>query len=158
MSDFKVIETQEQLDAVIGERIARAEQKAAEKYADYEDIKSSMADKDKQIAELSAQLKENGEKQGAHEEQIKELKSKVHEYEQASVKTRIAHEEGLPYELAARLTGEDEDAIRDDAKAMAKFISKPVAPLGSNEPAQDSNSDPVEVAFQNMVRDIRKGE
>ena len=31
MSEFKIIETQEQLDAVIGERISRAEKKAAEK-------------------------------------------------------------------------------------------------------------------------------
>ena len=43
MSDFTPIETQEQLDKVIGERIRRAEQKAAEKYADYEDLKTQNA-------------------------------------------------------------------------------------------------------------------
>ena len=39
MSEFTPIETQEQLDKVIGERVRRAERQAAEKYADYDDIK-----------------------------------------------------------------------------------------------------------------------
>ena len=43
MSDFKVIETQEQLDAVIKDRITRAEAKAAEKYADYDDLKAQLS-------------------------------------------------------------------------------------------------------------------
>ena len=156
MSDFQVIETQEQLEAIIKDRIGRAERKAAEKYADYDELKSSIEDKDKQIADLSTQLKEQGEKQGETESTIKTLEDKVHEYEQASVKTRIAHEEGLPYELAARLTGEDEDAIRQDAKNMAKFITKP-APLGSPEPSK-GDIDPVDAGLSSMLNQLSKGE
>ena len=44
MAEFTPIETQEQLDKIIGERIARAKQSAAEKYADYEDIKAKNAE------------------------------------------------------------------------------------------------------------------
>ena len=60
MSEFKIIETQEQLDAVIGERISRAEKKAAEKavekFADYDDVKTKNAEYEKTITELREQL------------------------------------------------------------------------------------------------------
>ena len=43
---------------------------------------------------------------------------------------------GLPYQMASRLTGDDEKAIRADAEAMVKLIgnNRPAAPLGSSEP------------------------
>lgn len=122
MADFTVIETQEQLDKVIGERIKRAEKQAAEKYADYDDLK-------KQNAQLTEQVQK-------HKATVDELNAKVHQYETASVKTKVALEMGLPYQMASRLTGDDEKAIRADAEAMVKLIgnNRPTAPLGSSEP------------------------
>lgn len=160
MSDFKPIESQEQLDAIIKDRIARAEKNAAEKYADYDDLKAQLTDKDKQIADLGEQLKVQSEKVTSSDDVVKELQSKVHEYETASVKTRVAHEEGLPYELASKLSGDDEDAIRKDAKALVKFIQKPTpAPIGSNEPSNEGSSDPTKAAFKSMLSQINnKGE
>ena len=129
MSDFTVIETQEQLDKIIGERVKRAERQAAEKFADYEDIK-------KQNAQLAAQIQKQTDAIKAHETTIADLNTKLHGYETDSVKTRVALEMGLPYQMASRLTGEDEKAIRADAESMVKLIgnTKPVAPLGSSEP------------------------
>jgi uncharacterized coiled-coil DUF342 family protein len=122
MADFTVIETQEQLDKVIGERLKRAEKQAAEKYADYDDLK-------KQNAQLTEQVQK-------HKATVDELNAKVHQYETASVKTKVALEMGLPYQMASRLTGDDEKAIRADAEAMVKLIgdNRPTAPLGSSEP------------------------
>ena len=122
MADFTVIETQEQLDKIIGERVKRAERQAAEKYADYDDIK-------KQNAQFAEQAKN-------HKSVVDELNAKIHQYETASVKTKVALEVGLPYQMASRLTGDDEKAIRADAEAMIKLIgnTKPTAPLGSSEP------------------------
>lgn len=122
MADFTVIETQEQLDKVIGERLKRAEKQAAEKYADYDDLK-------KQNAQLTEQVQK-------HKATVDELNAKVHQYETASVKTKVALEIGLPYQMASRLTGDDEKAIRADAEAMVKLIgdNRPTAPLGSSEP------------------------
>ena len=97
MSDFKVIETQEELNKVIQDRVARAEKAASEKYADYDDLKAQNADKDKQIAALSEKLQQQSDKGTEYDSKIAELTNKVHEYETASVKTRIAHEVGLPY-------------------------------------------------------------
>ncbi len=159
MSDFKVIETQEQLDAIIGERVKRAErraeERAAEKYSDYEDLKTKTQTYEKQIADLSEQIKGGETKQAEFTKQIEELTGKVHQYETASVKTKIALETGLPYQLAEKLSGDDEEAIREDAKKLAEFVAKPAAPMGSMEP-DGSNDNPKDVALMNMARQIGK--
>jgi hypothetical protein len=48
---------------------------------------------------------------------------------------RIAHETGLPYELAERLSGTTEEDIRKDAETLAQFTSQaPATPSFSSEP------------------------
>ena len=128
-NEFTPIETQEQLDKVIGERVRRAERQAAEKYADYDDLK-------KENAKLTAQIQQQAEAISKHDATVADLNAKIHGYETDSVKTRVALEIGLPYQMASRLTGDDEKAIRADAESMVKLIgnTKPVAPLGSSEP------------------------
>ena len=74
MSEFKIIETQEQLDKVISERLERQEstleKKYKEKYADYEQIKSENAD-------LKIKV-ENAEKAKAENDTtLSELQAKV---------------------------------------------------------------------------------
>lgn len=161
MSEFKVIETQEELDRLIGERVARAEkrgeEKAAEKYADYEEIKKQLEDQKTTIEDLNSQLSAQTESASTSAQELEDLKAKVHKYETDSVRTRVAHEEGLPYELAARLSGEDEETIRADAKALAELVgkNKPAAPLGGQEPVAQGDSR--DSAFREMLSDL-KGE
>lgn len=142
MSDFQIIETQEQLDKVIGERIKRAEQKATEKYADYEDLKTQNAGYVTQIAQLQSQLQAQTDKITGYEADVADLTGKVHAYETASVKTKVALELGLPYQMASRLTGDDEKAIRADAEAMKQLIGAqvPPAPIGNPEPSLGSGT------------------
>ena len=155
MSDFKVIETQEQLDEIIKDRIARAEAKAKEKYADYEDIKAQSADKDKQIAALSEKLEKQSGLTADYDSKLAELQAKVDEYATAAVKTKIAHEVGLPYELAKKLEGDNEEAIRADAQSLAKLIKPAAPPIGSNEPNTQANN-PTDAAFLQMLNDIKE--
>ena len=146
MAEFTPIETQEQLDKIIGERIARAKASAAEKYADYDEIKAKNAEYVAQISSLQAQLQTQSETLSGNEASIADLTAKVKKYETDSVKTAIALELGLPYQMAGRLAGEDEKAIRADAEAMVKLIGAQAqpAPLGSVEPATSKN--PADVA------------
>jgi len=143
MSDFTVIETQEQLDKVIGDRIRRAEAKAAEKYADYETLKTQNADYVTQISQLQEQLQKQTETINGNQSIVDDLKAQVQNYESSSLKTKVALEMGLPYQMASRLSGSNEDEIRADAETMAKLIGqqKPVAPIGSSEPVVTNSKD-----------------
>ena len=147
MSDFTPIETQEQLNAIIGERISRAEQKAAEKYADYDDLK-------KQNTEFQQQLQAQTEKIKGHKAESDSLNAKVQSYESSSLKTRIALETGLPYKMAERLTGDSEEAIRADAEMMLNLMGskKEVAPVASNEPVITKDSK--DNAWRELARNI----
>lgn len=155
MGDFKVIETQEQLDAVIKDRIARAEKNAVKEFADYEDIKKRNSEFEQQITDLTNQLKAKDETISGYESAKTELETKINKYEMGSLKTRIALETGLPFELAEKLTGEDEETIRADAQKMAQFI-KPInkAPIGGAEPID--NSDPRKAAFQSLLKNMER--
>jgi hypothetical protein len=126
MPEFKPIETQEALDAIIKDRIERAKKSAADetakKYEGYlspDDVKKHTD----QITALTDKLKES-------ETKIADLTAKNSAYEIASVKTKIAHEVGLPYELADRLSGTTEEEIRKDADALSKFAMHPQATPG----------------------------
>lgn len=145
MSDFQVIETQEQLDAVIGERIKRERETTAKKYEGYlspDDFKAKTADYEKQIGDLTRSLKDSNDKIASHDKEIAERDSKIKAYETASVKSRIAHETGLSYDAIDFLKGDDEDSIRKSAESLKALVgSKPAAPLANPEGDSDSNKD-----------------
>ncbi len=138
MADFTPITTQEEFDAAIKDRLTRDREaqakKTAEKYADYEDLKSKNAEYEKQIAGFTEQFKGVEEK----DKKIAELEGSVKKYELSALKTKIAHEAGLDYSLASRLNGDTEEEIRTDAKSLSDTIGKmktSAAPAKSTEPA-----------------------
>jgi hypothetical protein len=123
MSEFKPIETQEAFDAAIKERLERAKKtvtdevkKQYEGWISPEDAKKS-ADR---ITELT--------------QQVTDLTAKNAAAELSALRTRIAHETGLPYELADRLRGDDEKAIRADAEAFSRLTAPKPAPSPSYSP------------------------
>lgn len=127
MAEFTPINTQEEFDAAIGERLKRERKSVAAQYADYDDLKRKATDYETQISDL---VKERDN-----------LALAVKGHETNSVKMRIAHETGIPYEMAMRLSGETEKDIRADAEAMAKYIQKPKPePMRSTEPAGAGNN------------------
>lgn len=148
MPEFKPIETQEALDAIIKDRIERAKKSAADetakKYEGYlspDDVKKHTD----QITALTDKLKES-------ETKIADLTAKNSAYEIASVKTKIAHEVGLPYELAGRLSGTTEEEIRKDADALSKFAMHPQAtPSFSAETPPSASADS---AYRALAHDL----
>ena len=99
--EFKKIETQEQFDEAIKDRLAR-EAKKYEGYMSPEDVAKLNDDFSKKIEELNNQIKR---------------------YETNSVKMRICLNNGLPFEMASRLTGTTEEEIQKDAEQLAKLMS-----------------------------------
>lgn len=135
MAEFTVIETQEQFDAAISERLKRDRESQAKKYEGW----MSPEDKQKLIDEYETKIKAHEEAATAAEQKLAEKDAAIEEsakYRTDLEKTRIALDAGLKIEYADRLRGENADEWKADAESLAKdFAANHVtAPLGSNEP------------------------
>lgn len=139
MSDFKVIETQEQLDAVLSDRLKRERDTVRKEFAGYlspEDVAK------KYEGYLSPDDVKERYKNHLSPEEAAKLNTKLKGYETDSVKTRIAHETGLTYEAVGFLRGDDEESIRKSAETLKGLVgSSYVTPLASTEPASTKAED-----------------
>lgn len=154
MAEFKVIETQEELDNIIKDRLARNTKtvtdevtKKFEGYISPAEFGAKTADLTKQIDALNAKAAENGKS-------IADLTAKNAAYEINSAKTRIAAELGIPVSLADRLSGRDEKEIRADAENFSKLMgNRRTAPLGSAEPPAGDGKD---AAYRNLLKGLNE--
>ena len=152
MADFTVIETQEQFDAAIKDRLGREKAKHAEELAGYDETKAKLSDAEKQIAELTDALTAANEKISGFGDQIAERDSKIADYATRAAKTQIAHEMGLSFDAIDFLKGDNEDEIRKSAESLKSLVgASKVAPLASNDGAK---LDPKESALRGMLQDL----
>lgn len=154
MSDFKKIETQEELDAIVKNHIARER----EKYQDYDGLKNRISELETENSNLQTALSDVKTYSDSYTEQITELKKQVTNYESEKLRTNIALQYGLPIDLASRLQGEDEESVKADAERLSSVInttSQPQPPIKSTEPITVDGKD---ASWLQMARDLRKGE
>ncbi|MDS2813227.1 DUF4355 domain-containing protein [Streptococcus pneumoniae] len=154
MSEFKTIETQEELDNIVKERIRRER----EKFGDYDELKKRVSELESENSALKSTVEDDKETRAGLDAQITELQGQVSNYETASLRTRIALQNGLPYDLADRLQGADEEALKADAERLAGFMrpATPPAPLRDTEPAI---GDDKTTQMKQMLRELQpKGE
>lgn len=152
MSEFKPIESQEQLDQIISERLARAKESAKKEFEGY----ISPKDYETKTAELATQIAALKESLTKHEQTIADKDTRLKEYETASVKTRIAAEYGFPYDAIKLLQGEDEASIKQSAETLKAFRStvSQALPLKGTEQSQDNKRD---TALQGMLSELLGG-
>ena len=155
MSEFKTIETQEELDRIIGERLSRQK----EKFADYDDLKNSVKKLEEKNADLllaiesnNQLLKERDEVLTAKETEFSELQKVVDGYKFNQLKTQVALKYGIPYELAERLQGADEESLQADAEKLSALMKpKSAAPLKEQEPVVGEERTS---AIRQMLKDL----
>ena len=149
MTDFKVIETQEQLNEVIGERLKRAEEKAnaaaAEKYADYDEVKKQNDELLKQLTEARNEIEQQKTAILEKDKTIEESAS----YRTDLAKTKIALKAGLRIEYADRLRGETEEEWTADAEALAKDF----ATAHQTPPLVNSETKPKKPSTKDQLQD-----
>ena len=137
MAEFKVIETQEEFDKAIQKRLEQKDREMAEKYKDYlspEDVAKLTADHEKAIEAIQDKLTAAEEKATQHDQTVKELQEKALRAETSLLKSQVAHENGVPIELADRLVGSTAEELKADAEKVAGFLApKTAAPLRSTE-------------------------
>jgi len=158
MAEFTPINSQEELDTIIKERLTRDREAQNKKYADYDEVKARNTEYESKIKELNSRIADyDGQLKniGTKDKEISSLKEKVKSYETASLKAKIAHEMGLPYGLSDRLTGEDENAIKKDAEVLKSLFSAGTSepPSVSSEPKGKNST--TEVGFKTLLNNLK---
>lgn len=132
MSEFKVIETQEELDKIISERLKRERSKVEDEFKEKE---KSFQTEIQQLKSENAEIKANLEKLGEKDTEIEKLQGQIKGYEKSELKRKIALENKIPYNLAGRIQGDTEEEMLEDAKSLSKYFEKEeiVPPLKNPE-------------------------
>ena len=146
---FKAIETQEELDRIIQDRLTRER----EKYSDYEDLKNKNTALETQISTLQATIDESNATIKAHDETVAGLNAKISGFETASLRTKIALQHGIPFDLVDRLAGDDEASIKADAERLAAFV-KPKAPVPPLKTTEPNLGDEKDNAYKSLLKNM----
>ena len=151
MAEFKIIETQEELDKILKERLDRAKaqsDKALEEKSD--ELKKVKAE----LEASKALVNEQAEKLQNHDGIVAKLNEELAGIKLNGLKHQVAHEYNLPYEMAERLRGANEDELKEDAESLKKYVgvNKPtVLPLATTE------TEPQETdTFRRGLKDLSK--
>ena len=149
MSEFKPITTQEEFDAAIKGRLSREK----DKYGDYDQLKTRVAELEEENVGLKSTIEANNQSKADADKQLEDLQNQISGYEMANLKTRVALQHGLPYDLADRLQGNDEESFKADAERLAEYIkkSKPVAPVRDSEPVLEKTENTL---YKNLVQGL----
>ena len=163
MGEFTPITTQEQLEAVLKDRLERQSKKFESEKADLEKKYSGYMSSD-DVTKLKQ----------SYEDQIKDLNTKVEagasvqtELDNAkkhieaqkidSLRIKTALENGIPYEFADRLKGTTAEELTADAKLFAKSFSRPAGQ--HTQPAYNGESkdiDAVSARFYELNPKLKK--
>ena len=117
----------------------------------HEQLKEELATLQKQLDDANSTLESE---RTTLQEQIQTLEKESNTYKTNDMKLRIALENNIPYELANKLSGEDEESLRQDAQTLANYIAKPetVAPLKDVEPpVVDSETE----SYKNILNNLK---
>ena len=150
------INTQEELDKMFQERVERAKRAEAAKFEGYDDYKAKAEKYDTDITDLNDKLSAANQTIENNKATIADLQTKVHTYEKDAVKAKVCAEFGLAPELASRLNGDDEKALRADAQVLQQLVGvqKHTAPL-ANPDGKDDGED-TRSALKNTLKHLRK--
>ena len=163
MGDFKVIETQDELDKIIKSRLAQKDREVAEQYKDYlspDDAKAMKAEYEKQIEEANKTVKEAQEKLKTFDNTVSELTKRAEVAETSLLKNKVANEYKLPLELAGRLIGTTEEELKKDAESLSGIL-KPGGAGGAGAPplhignqTKGGNAGTVDAAMAELVAQV----
>ena len=151
MTEFKAIETQEQLNAIIKARLDREK----EKYADYDQLAEKIKKLETENTSLKQTITDKETSESTSLTRISELEKDVTTWKQKSLKQQIAMKNGLPFDLADRLQGESEESLNEDAERLASLVNVKnyTQPLADKEPNFESKG--TDAAWREVVKNLK---
>ena len=154
--EFKVIETQEQLDSIIKERLDRAEKQVAKNYEGYispEDLNALKEAHKKELNNLATKHSEELAKYKDIESKLKEKDDTIHAYEIGSVKNNVAHELDLPFEAIEFLQGDNEKDIRVSAEKLKTMTGNKHVTVPTKD-REETKEDAVSQAYKSVLEKL----
>lgn len=119
-----------------------------------EEFEARVAEVYGDVKDLQGQIKTLTGERDTHAGTIAQLQAKIKGYKTEDLKRRIAEEKGIPLEMASRLSGDDENAMRADADNMAKILRayKGHAPIF--DPSK-KGPDSAKANLENTLKELR---
>lgn len=150
MTEFKVIETQEQLDTIIKARLDREKSK----YADYDSLAEKIKNLETENLNLKDTISAKEESESTNLNRIAELEKSVSGWETKALKQQVAIKYGLPFDLADRLQGDSEESLNKDAERLASLVNVKnyTQPLADTEPNVTGG---VDAAWRDVVKNLQ---
>ena len=150
--EFKPIESQEELDNIIKDRLKRERESTQKKYEGW----ISPDDHQKAIDEANKALDDYKKAHEGDEQTIADLTARNKAYETASLKSRVAHEVGLSYEWIGRISGDDEESIRKDAESLKKLVGNGAQPIPTKNTESGENVDSATASLKSVLNGIKQ--
>ena len=154
MTEFKVIETQEELNEIIKKRLEREKSK----YADYDTLSEKIKTLETEKIKLEETIKTQKETDKGYVSKIAELEQTISGWESKALKQKVAIKHNLPFELANRLQGDSEESLEEDAERLASLMAVNnnktyTQPLANVEPESTNSTD---AAWKGMLDILNK--
>ncbi|WP_179395738.1 capsid assembly scaffolding protein Gp46 family protein [Lacticaseibacillus absianus] len=154
MSEFTPIESQEDLNKIIEARLARQKESFEAKLGGFDELKAKAEKLEAENGTLRSITEKAKEEASKTEATIADLNGQVAGFKTASLRTKIALQNGLPYELADRLVGDDEKSMQADAERLAAFVGKqPTTPL--KDPDMGSKAGGKNSAYKSLLDGLK---
>ena len=128
--EFKPIETQEQFDEMVKERIERAKRSAIP--ADYEELKAKAAKYDESEAKNKTELQKAQEAAAAAQKELADVRARQ---ERDDLARKVAEDKGVPVDL---ITGATQEEMERSADALIAWKTPDPAPRLKNPGAHDN--------------------
>lgn len=153
---FKVFETEEEYNEAFKDRVERERKK----YADYDALKEKAGlydellkqDFEGKAKKARADYDALVEKYKDHDKTVSALTERATRAENSLLKVKIANEYKLPLELAERITGENEDAMKQDADMLSKYVHS-TTPAFNPEPVNTETA-AKDAAYKSLLANL----
>ena len=156
--EFKSINTQEDFDARIKERLERAEKavkKSFDGWTSPDDLKAIQAKHEEELKKLNDTHAEELKKYSGYDEKFAEQQNEIKSLKIDAMKTNIANEKNLPFDAIGFLQGDDEQSIAESADRLAK-LSNASHSIGFTRNTEETQGDATDNAFRDLAKRFSK--
>lgn len=148
MSEFVPINTQEEFDKAIAARLNRQKQADAAAYEGW----VNPEDHANALKALQDQLDAHAGTDQQLKAQITQLQAENGQLNLTILKSKVVDELGLDRKWLSRVTGTNEQEIRDDVESLKELLPRTPAPMATPEPVQSATAD----ADRNLKKMLRE--